>query len=195
MEKALGGTVRQKVTLQKGIPTDKAREIVKVIKGTKIKVQAAIQGDQVRVSGKNKDDLQSVMQLLKETDLGHRHAVHQLQVELLATLDPVGGRRGVAGLKEIVPARRGRPRQGRGALRGSSVRSDVRLVGEIGALHPRGRRQAHPARAAAAGLPAVRLPRRAGDPAGARSWSSSTPPPCSTTTSSTRPPSAAAAAA
>ena len=70
IEKALGGTVRQKVALQKGISSDKAREIVKVIKGTKLKVQASIQGDQVRVSGKNKDDLQSVMRLLKETDLG-----------------------------------------------------------------------------------------------------------------------------
>lgn len=70
IEQALGGTVRQKVTLQKGIPTEKAREIVKVIKGTKLKVQAAIQGDQLRVSGKNKDDLQAVMQVLKTTDLG-----------------------------------------------------------------------------------------------------------------------------
>jgi uncharacterized protein YajQ (UPF0234 family) len=70
IEQALGGTVRQRVTLQKGIPTDKAREIVKVIKGTKLKVQAAIQGDQLRVSGKSKDDLQAVMQVLKSTDLG-----------------------------------------------------------------------------------------------------------------------------
>lgn len=70
VDKALGGTVRQKVELQKGIPTEKAREIVKIIKGTKLKVQAAIQGDQLRVTGKNKDDLQSVMQVLRETDLG-----------------------------------------------------------------------------------------------------------------------------
>lgn len=69
-EKALGGTVRQKVTLQKGIPSDKAREIVKVIKTTKLKVQASIQGDQLRVSGKNKDDLQAVMQTLRGQDLG-----------------------------------------------------------------------------------------------------------------------------
>jgi cyclic-di-GMP-binding protein len=70
LEKALGATARQKVSLQKGIPSDKAREIVKVIKGTKIKVQASIQGDQVRVSGKKRDDLQAVMQVLKATDLG-----------------------------------------------------------------------------------------------------------------------------
>ncbi|HEY5906948.1 MAG TPA: YajQ family cyclic di-GMP-binding protein [Vicinamibacteria bacterium] len=70
IEKALGGTARQKVTLQKGIPSDKAREIVKLIKGTKLKVQASIQGEQVRVSGKNRDDLQAVIQLLKGTDLG-----------------------------------------------------------------------------------------------------------------------------
>ena len=62
--------MRQKVALQKGIPTEKAREIVKIVKGSKLKVQAAIQGDQVRVSGKNKDDLQSVMQSLKAVDLG-----------------------------------------------------------------------------------------------------------------------------
>jgi uncharacterized protein YajQ (UPF0234 family) len=70
LEEALGGKVRQRVALQKGIPTDKAREIVKLIKGTKLKVQAAIQGDQVRVSGKNKDDLQKVMGMLRGTDLG-----------------------------------------------------------------------------------------------------------------------------
>jgi uncharacterized protein YajQ (UPF0234 family) len=69
-EHALGGTVRQKVSMQSGIPTDKSREIVKIIKGTKLKVQAAIQGDQVRVTGKNRDDLQAVMRTLKATDLG-----------------------------------------------------------------------------------------------------------------------------
>jgi len=70
IEKALGGTARQHVAMQKGIPTEKAREIVKIIKGTKLKVQAAIQGEQVRVSGKNRDDLQTVIRVLKETDLG-----------------------------------------------------------------------------------------------------------------------------
>jgi hypothetical protein len=70
VEQALGGTVRQRVTLQKGIPTEKAREIVKLIKGAKLRVQAAIQGDQLRVSGKNRDDLQAVIRLLKDTDLG-----------------------------------------------------------------------------------------------------------------------------
>lgn len=70
IEQALGGTVRQKAELQNGIPTDKAREIVKLVKGSKLKVQTAIQGDQLRVTGKNRDDLQAVMQLLKETDLG-----------------------------------------------------------------------------------------------------------------------------
>ncbi len=70
IEKALGGTTRQKVALQKGIPSEKAREIVKLIKGTKLKVQASIQGDQVRVSGKNRDDLQAVIRTLKATDLG-----------------------------------------------------------------------------------------------------------------------------
>lgn len=68
MESALGGTVRQRITLQQGIPTDKAKEIVKAIKDAKMKVQASIQADQVRVSGKNRDDLQAVIQLLKEKD-------------------------------------------------------------------------------------------------------------------------------
>lgn len=70
IEEALGGTVRQKIQFQSGIPIEKAREIVKLVKGTKLKVQASIQGDQVRISGKKKDDLQEIINLLKETDLG-----------------------------------------------------------------------------------------------------------------------------
>jgi cyclic-di-GMP-binding protein len=70
VEQALSGTVRQKISLQSGIPTEKAREIVKLVKQSKLKVQAAIQGDQVRISGKNRDDLQAVIQLLKGQDLG-----------------------------------------------------------------------------------------------------------------------------
>ena len=70
IDRALGGTVRQKASMQKGIPTEKAREIVKIIKGSKLKVQAAIQGDQLRVTGKNRDDLQSVIRVLRESDLG-----------------------------------------------------------------------------------------------------------------------------
>ncbi len=65
VETALAGTVRQRLTLQQGIPTDKAKEIVKAIKDSKIRVQASIQADQVRVSGKSRDDLQAVIQLLK----------------------------------------------------------------------------------------------------------------------------------
>ena len=70
IDQALGGTVRQRAALQNGIPTEKAREIVKLVKGTKVKVQTAIQGDQLRVTGKNRDDLQSVIEMLRETDLG-----------------------------------------------------------------------------------------------------------------------------
>ena len=69
VESALGGTVRQRIELQNGIPMEKAREIVKLIKNTKLKVQASIQGDQLRVTGKNKDDLQKIIQLLRDTDL------------------------------------------------------------------------------------------------------------------------------
>jgi len=70
IEPAAKGTVRQVVTIQKGIPTEKAKEIVKFIKGTGIRVQAAIQENQVRVSGKNRDDLQAVIGSLKGQDFG-----------------------------------------------------------------------------------------------------------------------------
>jgi len=70
VEAALAGSVRQRLTLQQGIPVDKAKEIVKAIKDSKIKVQASIQADQVRVSGKSRDDLQSVIQLLKGKEYG-----------------------------------------------------------------------------------------------------------------------------
>ena len=70
VEEAAGGAVRQRIGLQQGIPGDKAREIVRLIKDTKLKVQAAIQEDQVRVSGKNRDDLQKIIALLKDKDLG-----------------------------------------------------------------------------------------------------------------------------
>jgi uncharacterized protein YajQ (UPF0234 family) len=70
IEAALAGTVRQRLALQQGVPTDKAKEIVKAIKDSKIRVQASIQADQVRVSGKNRDDLQTVIQLLKGKDFG-----------------------------------------------------------------------------------------------------------------------------
>jgi uncharacterized protein YajQ (UPF0234 family) len=70
IEPGPAGSAKQKITLQQGIPTDKSREIVKLVKDTKAKVQVAIQGDQLRVTGKKKDDLQGVMKLLREHDLG-----------------------------------------------------------------------------------------------------------------------------
>ena len=70
VEPAAGGALRQRISLQQGIPIDKAREIVKLVKETKLKAQAQIQEDQVRVSGKNRDDLQAVIALLREKDLG-----------------------------------------------------------------------------------------------------------------------------
>ncbi len=69
VERASGASVRQEVKLQKGIEKDDAKLIVKIIKDSKLKVQASIQDEQVRVSGKSKDDLQEVMSLLKEKDL------------------------------------------------------------------------------------------------------------------------------
>ena len=70
VEQASGGVLRQKISLQQGIPIEKAKEIVRLIKDTKLKVQASIQADQVRVSGKNRDDLQKVIALLRDKDLG-----------------------------------------------------------------------------------------------------------------------------
>ena len=70
IEPAAGGTVRQVAKIQQGIPSEKAKEIVKAIKDRKLKVQASIQSDQVRVSGRAKDDLQTAIALLKERDFG-----------------------------------------------------------------------------------------------------------------------------
>lgn len=70
IERALGGRVRQSLELQQGIPIDRAKEIVKIIKGLKLKVQAAIRGDAVRVAGRKKDELQYIIQQLKERDFG-----------------------------------------------------------------------------------------------------------------------------
>jgi uncharacterized protein YajQ (UPF0234 family) len=65
----VGSEARQTVLLRKGIESDLARKLVKMIKGSKLKVQAAIQGDQLRVSGKKRDDLQAVIALLKDSDV------------------------------------------------------------------------------------------------------------------------------
>jgi uncharacterized protein YajQ (UPF0234 family) len=70
VESAAGGTLKQKIDLQQGIPLEKAREIVRMVKDTKLKVQAAIQEDKVRVTGKNRDDLQKIIGLLREAELG-----------------------------------------------------------------------------------------------------------------------------
>ncbi len=70
VEPAAKGSVRQVVTIQRGIPSERAKEIVKFIKGTDIRVQAQIQENQVRVTGKNRDDLQAVIRSLKAQDFG-----------------------------------------------------------------------------------------------------------------------------
>jgi cyclic-di-GMP-binding protein len=69
-EPAAGGALRQRIVLQDGIPQEKAREIVRLIKDSKLKVQAQIQEDHVRVFGKNRDDLQTVIKMLRDKDLG-----------------------------------------------------------------------------------------------------------------------------
>ena len=70
LEPAEKATVRQPVKIKQGIPTEKAKEIARIIKDSKIKVTPSIQGEQVRVSSKSKDDLQSTMNLLRAQDLG-----------------------------------------------------------------------------------------------------------------------------
>jgi len=70
VDPAGGGTVRQKVQIQQGIPQEKAKEVVRFIKDSKAKVQASIQGDIVRVSGKDRDTLQGVIAELKGKDFG-----------------------------------------------------------------------------------------------------------------------------
>jgi uncharacterized protein YajQ (UPF0234 family) len=67
---AAGSRLRQRISLQDGIPQEKAKEIVRLIKDSKVKVQASIQEKQVRVSGKHRDDLQAIIALLKGKDLG-----------------------------------------------------------------------------------------------------------------------------
>ncbi|HEV7858983.1 MAG TPA: YajQ family cyclic di-GMP-binding protein [Pyrinomonadaceae bacterium] len=68
VEQAAGGTVRQHAAIQQGIPQEKAKEIVRYIKDTKAKVQSAIQGDVVRVTGKDRDTLQDIIAKLKAKD-------------------------------------------------------------------------------------------------------------------------------
>jgi uncharacterized protein YajQ (UPF0234 family) len=70
IEDAAGGNVRQQIAIQQGIPTEKAREISKFVRDLKLKVQASIQGDTVRISGRDRDTLQTVIRELKERDFG-----------------------------------------------------------------------------------------------------------------------------
>lgn len=70
IEPAEKGTVRQMVKIKQGIPTDKAKEIVKTIKDSKLKVTPSIQGDQLRVASKSKDELQATISLLRSRDFG-----------------------------------------------------------------------------------------------------------------------------
>jgi len=65
-----GNEARQKIIMRRGIDTDRARKLVKDIKATKLKVQAAIQGDKLRVTGKKRDDLQAVIAMLRDKDIG-----------------------------------------------------------------------------------------------------------------------------
>lgn len=70
LESALGGTVRQKVSIQQGISSEKAKEIVRFIRDTKLKVRSTIQADSVRIAGRDRDTLQEVIALLREKDFG-----------------------------------------------------------------------------------------------------------------------------
>jgi uncharacterized protein YajQ (UPF0234 family) len=70
LDSAAGSTVKQKVTLQQGIPMEKAKEIVQLVKNSKVKAQASIQADVVRVSSKDRDTLQQVIAMVKKQDFG-----------------------------------------------------------------------------------------------------------------------------
>ena len=70
-EQAGGNTVRQSVTVKQGVQRDVAQKIVKAIKSSKLKTQASIQGDEVRVTGKKRDDLQATMSMIKALDISH----------------------------------------------------------------------------------------------------------------------------
>jgi hypothetical protein len=70
VEPATGQSVRQKISLQQGIPVEKAKEIVRLVKDSKKKAQASIQGDSVRISSKDRDELQAIIALLRGKDLG-----------------------------------------------------------------------------------------------------------------------------
>src|SRR5207249_2428909 len=70
IESALGATAKQKITLQQGIPMEKAKAIVQLVKNSKKKAQASIQGDLVRISGKDRDTLQEIIALLRQQDFG-----------------------------------------------------------------------------------------------------------------------------
>jgi uncharacterized protein YajQ (UPF0234 family) len=70
IEAAAGSSVKQEVSLQQGVPTEKARDIIKKVKDSKLKVQASIQGDFIRISGKDRDTLQSAIKLLRDSDFG-----------------------------------------------------------------------------------------------------------------------------
>src|SRR5580700_11010657 len=70
LDSAAGSTVKQKITLQQGIPIEKAKEIVLLVKNSKKKAQASIQADVVRISGKDRDTLQEVIAMVKQRDFG-----------------------------------------------------------------------------------------------------------------------------
>jgi hypothetical protein len=70
VEPAAGQSVRQKINLQQGIPVEKAKEIVRLVKDSKKKAQASIQGDTVRISSKDRDELQAIIAMLRAKDLG-----------------------------------------------------------------------------------------------------------------------------
>jgi uncharacterized protein YajQ (UPF0234 family) len=78
MDSAALGTVKQTISIQQGIPVEKSKELIKLLKDSKLKVQGSIQGDQLRVSGKNKDDLQKAISLMREKQ-------DELEVELQFT--------------------------------------------------------------------------------------------------------------
>ena len=85
VEPAAGQSVRQKISLQQGIPTEKAKEIVRIVKDSKKKAQASIQGDSVRISSKDRDELQSIIAHSAGQRPGRGVDIHELPHELART--------------------------------------------------------------------------------------------------------------
>ena len=120
VEPAAGQRVRQKISLQQGIPVEKAKEIVRLVKDSKKKAQASIQGDTVRITSKDRDELQAIIAMLRAKDLGVGVAVHELSHQLSR--------------RYFSPRAKGKQGRSKTTLRGHAVRLSTGKCFRIGEL-------------------------------------------------------------